>query len=571
MKKFLYSNIFFLFFLALSVFAVYGKSLSFKFVDYDNPELITNKIAFISDFRNIPKFFVSSCFGSKEDVYYRPVLTLSFALNAIFAGDNPFFYYLTNIFLFIGAVYSIYFFLSKLKFNETILKFICLIIAVHPVCVSSVAWVPARNDTLLIIFLSLSFGFFTDYLEKGKIKYLTALCLFFTAALFTKETAVILLPVYFFIVYFFDFKITKKKILTAASFLFLILMFYFFMRYVSVNAINVSGHIKDYNFYDTGNKFLRIFVFIKKVILPDNIPIFVYNSKFTTVDLIILAAFFLIFAFAYFKKIIGKNVAAFAAIFFALNMFLVFAVNDLAFHRILFSLVSAIMILTAALTYIVEKWPVSKKYLFFLFACIFLSFGYISFVNADKYRNSDIFWLNAFAETPEYDVVWNGMGKRYFFYGNYGKAKEFMEGAKKIKNLYDYDLNLATVCIAEGNLNEAENMLLKLLKLKEKLTTLLYLSEIAYVKGETEKSYEYAQRAYKIEKNNVVLLRHMAKLHMDRKDFDKAAEKYKELIKYDGGNKDYYNNLSIAFERSGNKDESLKYARKAAEFEYINK
>jgi Flp pilus assembly protein TadD len=563
MKKFLYSNLFFLFFLALSVFAVYGKSLSYTFVDFDDYELIAGKIGFLSDFKNIPEFFTSSCFGSKEDVYYRPVLTLSFALDTMFFGNNQGWYYLTNIILFIFSVYCVYILLEKLKFDKTILKMICLIGAVHPACGSSIVWVPGRNDTLLIIFLSLSFLFFMKYIEKSEIKYLIMNELFFIMALFTKETAVIIVPIYFLLVACFDLKIIKKQFIIILLAMGIAISIYFFMRHMFVPDLNVVHRIQNYFIDDIYYKFSRIMIFIKKIILPDNIPIILYKPTVSIIDKCFVLVCFILYLFIYFKKIISKKILIFSFVFFVINISVLLFISDLSFHRLLFSLVAAIILLTALVSNLILQYPIFKKYLIFLFLCVFVSFGYVSFTQADKYKNADVFWTAMFLESPEYDVAWNGVGKRYFFYGNYEEAKKFIKGAKKINNIYDYDLNLAVVYIAEGNLDEAENILLNLLKLREKVASLIYLSGIYSVKGNIKKSYEYAERAMSLDNKNPSVLRHIANLYTNKNEYNKAIEVYKRLLIYDGKKPDYYYNLSIIYEKLGDKKNAELYALKA--------
>ncbi|MGE4385800.1 MAG: hypothetical protein AB7E39_08075 [Endomicrobiaceae bacterium] len=182
--KILKKEIIFLIFLILSVFAVYGKSVFFDFVGLDDDILITNNINYISNVKNIPNFFITSCYYSDQYLYYRPVLNISFAMDALILGANPKIYHFTNIILFILSIYLIYLFLLKLNLDSNILKFICILTAVHPIFVSSVVWVPARNDTLLVIFIMASFINFINYLKQNKTKYFVLYFLFFTIALF---------------------------------------------------------------------------------------------------------------------------------------------------------------------------------------------------------------------------------------------------------------------------------------------------------------------------------------------------------------------------------------------------
>ena len=205
MLKFLKSNLFFFLLLTVIVFSLYGKSINFEFTNHDDASLIVNNINYLSQWKNIPSLFTTSAYLSKNYYYYRPVLTLSFSIEAILFYNNTKIYHLTNIILFILALYLMYVFLSKLNTNKTVLKLLMILVCVHPILASSVVWIPARNDTLLAIFVFLSFICFIKYLEENSIKNLAFYILFFTISLFTKESAIFVTVLYILFMYTFDF------------------------------------------------------------------------------------------------------------------------------------------------------------------------------------------------------------------------------------------------------------------------------------------------------------------------------------------------------------------------------
>ncbi|MBR3627710.1 MAG: hypothetical protein IKN42_02550, partial [Elusimicrobia bacterium] len=121
---------------------LYGKSIFFDFTECDDTLLIKDKSSYISNIINIPKFFTTSCYYNNDNAYYRPVLSLSFSIESILFGLNTRVYHTTNIILFILALYLMYLFLVKLNFNINLLKFVFLLLIVHPIFVSTVCWIP---------------------------------------------------------------------------------------------------------------------------------------------------------------------------------------------------------------------------------------------------------------------------------------------------------------------------------------------------------------------------------------------------------------------------------------------
>ena len=211
MKQTLSKNIFFFILLFITIFAVYGKSLNFGLTELDDDTLLIRNINYISDYKNIPEFFLTDCYFGKKTQYYRPVLNISFSLEAICFRDNFKVYHLTNIFLFFLSLYLIFVFLSKLNFNKTVLKCLIIFFAVHPILASVPVWIPARNDTLLTIFIISSLICFIKYLNTDKFRFFLAHMFFFCMALFTKETSLLLILIYPLLVYCFNFKFSKNK------------------------------------------------------------------------------------------------------------------------------------------------------------------------------------------------------------------------------------------------------------------------------------------------------------------------------------------------------------------------
>jgi hypothetical protein len=194
---------------ALIGLLVYGQTLFFGFSYLDDNVLIVDHIKDLTNFANIGRFFQEDVFHLMgwSAAYYRPLLTLSFMANAIFAGLHPFLYHLTNVLIHIVVTCFIFQLLLKLGFRRVKVFCLSFLFLIHPVVVQAVAWLPGRNDSLLAFFAVPSFIFFLNYLEKHKRGDYAWHLVFFLCALLTKETA-IALPV---VCFFFNFLIKEPK------------------------------------------------------------------------------------------------------------------------------------------------------------------------------------------------------------------------------------------------------------------------------------------------------------------------------------------------------------------------
>ena len=83
-SKIVKTNIFFLIILTIIIFKIYGKSINFNYTNLDDDLLISQNISFTSEIQNIPKLLLTSCYYSNDSQYYRPILSLSFAIESMF-------------------------------------------------------------------------------------------------------------------------------------------------------------------------------------------------------------------------------------------------------------------------------------------------------------------------------------------------------------------------------------------------------------------------------------------------------------------------------------------------------
>jgi hypothetical protein len=189
--------------LTLCIAAVYSQTLTFDFVNYDDPELVRDNGPFLSDISNIVRSFSTHAFTSHraESVYYRPILLISYILDYQIWKTNPMGYHLTNVLLHVIVCLLVFILTDVILKEKLAALFASLVFALHPVQVESVAWIAGRNDILLTLFILLMLLFYHAYrtAETHRQRYLMFAVFAFAAGLFTKESAaffILLLPVH---------------------------------------------------------------------------------------------------------------------------------------------------------------------------------------------------------------------------------------------------------------------------------------------------------------------------------------------------------------------------------------
>jgi len=178
-------------------FAVFAPTLGHQFVWDDRATVLHNRE--IRSLANAPAFFSGHAFSGAADElrdiqvieYYRPVWVLSLALNHAMWGDRPFGYHLINVLLHALAAGLTAWLVFELAGSALAAALAGVLFAVHPVHAEAVAWVSARNELLLCVFILLAFIAYLR-LRRGAGTAAGVACFgFFALALLSKESAVL--------------------------------------------------------------------------------------------------------------------------------------------------------------------------------------------------------------------------------------------------------------------------------------------------------------------------------------------------------------------------------------------
>ena len=178
--------------------ALYMPTWRYDYTYLDDNNLILEQQSFLSKPSSLYEVFGRSFFGDSSDTYYRPVVNLSFAVNAQIGGVHAFGYHLVNCLLHAAACVLLLALFRGLRIGDLNSFFAALFFAIHPVHAASVAWIPGRNDALVGCFTFCAcLLLLRDARRPGKAaKIGHLLCLLL--ALFTKETA-LCLPLLFIV------------------------------------------------------------------------------------------------------------------------------------------------------------------------------------------------------------------------------------------------------------------------------------------------------------------------------------------------------------------------------------
>jgi hypothetical protein len=172
--------------------ALYAHTWSYGYTYLDDNDIILSRGELLAKPAALVLSFTQRYFVSNSNLFYRPLVNLSFAIDAQLAGTQAWIYHLTNGLLHAATCILLFALLRRLKLGDVASTAATLLFSVHPMHVSSVAWIPGRNDVLLTCFALAAMVLLLKGVSEARPIAIVGHMLCFLAALLCKETAVCL-------------------------------------------------------------------------------------------------------------------------------------------------------------------------------------------------------------------------------------------------------------------------------------------------------------------------------------------------------------------------------------------
>ena len=570
----------------------------------DDNALLKDSLSFLSKISNASKAFTEGVFAHRPDVpniYYRPMQTISYMLDVYISGDSMFMYHFTNVFLHFINISLIYFLLIEYGAKKIFSFSASLIFLCHPALSGAVSWIPGRVDILLSIFSLSSFLFFIKTLKKGSLRNYLLHITFFSLALFTKETAIILSLI--FVLYFICLKISNRKeeggfikINLSKNQIFGIILswltmsiIYLLERKTALPESATSGLISEV-FPNFLRNLSALFLYLGKAFLP-----FHLSSYPTTEDINLWYGYVSIFILIILFLSTEKN-RIFFFLFSALWFFLFLlpslssAYSYLPESRLYLPLTGFLFMGSEISPRLFlkrflrikpleeknireeernEKSLFSNPYLWFVAVLgICILFAILCYKQSNKYKNDLVFWTHSATESSEFPLIHMRLGEAYRRAHLDDKAeKEFMIAYKINQDLPFLRQAMASLYIEQKKLSEAENII-------ENGGDLNYLDAlyndlaIAYKNaGRTNEAIVRWKKAIDINPEFIEAYISLASSYFYQNKYDEAIWLCKETIKKMPSNRNAYQMLIDIYTTQGLTEQADFYKNEAAKQE----
>lgn len=534
-------------FLTLIVLAVFGRTIWFDYVNLDEGVLIISNHFFISKIGNILEIFKHDVnYPSATAPYYRPILTLSFMLNSQISS-SPMSYHVGNILLHVIVSCLIFLLFLELGYKKSISGIFASLFAVHPAVTTVVAWVPGRNDLLLVIFTILSFISFIKFLKTERWLYLGLYFVSFGFGLLTKEL-IIPLPA----LLFFYYLIYRKEKLTAPNnqrtsnariWMWLggsaaMVMAWFFIRKSIIGKVQLA----DLSFFEMfsvmWSNILAALLYLGKVLLPFNLTVLPLSENsgliFGSIALLVLAAYW------FWNKIKFFSLNTLGILWFALFLAPSLVSYDQPIrmiffeHRLYLPMLGIFIFLIEPFRSSTSQWITSRWKLSFLpVAGVFVLFSVLAFNYSGFYKDKIAFWQKAVADSPETPRSHSGLGTVYILDGKIEEAeKEFTKALELNPNEKRLHLLLGLFYLDQNQYDKAQMELEKEVELDPKQFVAYHnLGRIYAQKKNLKKAEELFLETVAINPDYVLVRQDLVVLYFSQNKHPQAVAQLKELLR----------------------------------------
>ncbi len=529
---------------------IYSKTVFYAFSPLDDAALIFSRITWLQDIHNIKAIFTEPLYWGIGSYYYRPILILTFMLDAITGNGSAISFHLTNIFLHIVMTLILYELFRELRLSPFSSLLITIIFIIHPVNSSVVAWIPGRNDSLLGIFAVTAFISLLRYFKTDDSKWLVTHLAVFILALLVKENGVIIVVISaVYIVLFYGYnRLFREKLLI---FSWLIIGF----SWIFTRSL-ILGHASEME----RQSLLKIifgmidifFITIGKLLFPVNLSVSPNLLDSTPVYGIFSFLFLLIIIFI--SRIINSKLFIFGIIWFISFWFIpelwvtMFRIGYSYEHRLYTPMIGfLIMISQIRIDGIIPpsllklKWPV--------FLLILIIFGGINMVRTAVYKDFFTFSKALAEEAPSMPFAKKFRGDILTKLGNYTEAEKYYSESLKI------DSTQADVYYNRGCMyRESGRMDLALADFETSIRIDSTFDRVYFDKGllyrllkDDDKALKNFNRAIFLNPDEKTYYNERGLLFLSQKNFSNALQDFTRAIEIDSEYFIAYHNRSVAY------------------------
>jgi hypothetical protein len=493
--------------------------LFLDFTKLDDSIFIVENASYNADAGNIGVSFQRGLFNPTRDAYYRPLFLVDFIIESRLFGTKPAGYHFTNLLFHILSVILLFLFLKKIKIPPVDSFLLSLLFAVHPVLTQAVAWIPGRNDMLLMIFFLSSFILLLKYLEHPRPATILLHSLLFLAALFTKETAIII-PVIIGGFSLFHLKCGWRKLIFPVISWISAIAIWLLVR--STATLSKDWVSPSAMLHEGIGRLGVILQYLGKIFLPVNLTVFPMAEDISLIwGFLALAGVvaLLVYSKSYTRPLTFLGLFWFIA--FLIPVLIVpKSLNDQVFeHRLYLPVIGILIMLSQAIPF---QGTINPKLKTGIVCTIALIFAAQSFIRIGYFKDPLTFWTHAVNGAPHSAYARTLLGT---------KVEDSTARERLFKEAYQLDPNLKNLNYYLGKVmfdkkqSDSAAVFLKKEVIKNPIPDAYFLlAQIAFTHNELDSAAVFLEKVIELDPLNPQANHNLVLLYFQKGQVEKSRQ-----------------------------------------------
>ena len=537
---------------------VYSNSLNGEFI-WDDAGLVKNNL-YIRNWSGVPGIFTKNIWAGigEESVVYRPLQMLTYTLDYSVWKLDVFGYHLTNLILHILAALALYWFISVLLNRSLLAFFSSLMFICFPAHVEAVAYISGRADSLVTIFILISFIFYLKFLQRKSTFTWVIMTLSFILALLSRENALILPAL--LSLYHYAFK-KKLELKSLAPFL-VITVGYILFRLVFMTTIFYDIPAQSSLIQRLPGFLIALTNYIRILFLPFNLHMEYGNILFSFLNFKVIFGLIIISGLLFWgRRSKNSNPLICFSIFWFLIALLpvsnLYPINSyMAEHWLYLPSIGFFLILGELFerNYAKEKM---KLITLGLFICLLSGYGYLTFKQNNYWGSELYFFKRTLKYAPQSSKVYYNLGNALYSAGdNLGGVGMYLKAIQLEPRCAGAYENIGSIYISLGRNEEGIKYCQKALEINPGLFSSYYnLGNAYYNLGQKDKAMEMIRQSIKLNPFYLEAYNNLAAGYVEKGKIKEAIDLWNQCLKIDPDFTAAHFNLAVFY--FSNKDYAL--------------
>jgi len=543
----------------LATLAAYAQVFQFDFVNYDDPDYVTEnahvRAAFTSE--SVPWAFTSG-----DDANWLPLTRLSHILDVQLFGLHAGFHHFTNVLLHVLSTLLLFAFLRRATGTLWRGALVAFFFALHPLHVESVAWIAERKDVLSAFFWFAALWLYVRYVERPVAgRYWLVLAAFGLGAI--SKPMIVTLP---FVLLLLDFwPLRRKPFLLEKIPLFGMsiassLITYFVQQrggaVIPLDALPIATRV--------ANVFVSYIAYLGQMFWPVRLAAFYPLLDIPAWQVVSAVVILLGISFLAMHSLRSHPYFAVGWFWYLGTLVPVIGLVQVgtqsrADRYTYIPLVGIFILIAWGAAEISRRWPKTKTVVIGLCALACVACFTLTLFQLRNWKNSQALFEHAIQMTSSNYVAYNGLGQALRQQGRLEDAALNYEQALKIRPHYpEAHTNLGEVLLLTGHPEDAIPHLLTALSMKPDSTEAhVNLGAALNKLGRHTESIAQYREAIRLQPNDAVAHNGLGGALADAGQTSEALREMLEAIRIKPGYADGHTALGILLGTLGRIDEAV--------------